>query len=233
MLQQVDCDLWVAEQPLKFMGLPVGTRMTVVRLEDNFLLLISPIHITPEIRQQLNDLGTVKYLAAPNLFHYLYLAQCQQIYSQSQVLAPPGLETKQPNLKIDKIFTQDDIQFGSQLEYTLFAGFQALIVSQIKTVNEIVFYHPSTKTLIITDSAFNFDNTFPWVTQLAARVIGSYQNLKPSWLEKIAVQDKQQAQKSIDKILSWDFERVIMGHGTIVETNAKRELTAGYQWLVS
>lgn len=233
MLQQVDRDLWVAEQPLTFMGLPVGTRMTVIRLEDNSLLLISPIHLTPEIRQQLKKIGTVKYLIAPNLFHYLYLAQCQQIYTQSQVLAPPGLATKQPNLKIDKTFTQDDIEFGSQLEYTLFAGFQILIVSQIKTANEIVFYHPITKTLIITDSAFNFDNTFPWITQLTARVIGSYQNLKPSWLEKIAVQDKQQAQKSIDKILSWDFERVIMAHGTIVETNAKKELTAGYQWLIS
>ncbi|MEL6494901.1 MAG: DUF4336 domain-containing protein [Cyanobacteria bacterium J06623_7] len=233
MLREIDHNLWVVEQPLKFMGLPVGTRMTVIRLEDNSLLLISPIQITPELGEQLKDLGTVKYLAAPNLFHYLYLAQCQQMYPQSQVLAPPGLETKQPDLKIDKTFTRDDIKFGSQLEYTLFTGFQVLIVSQIKTVNEIVFYHPSTKTLIITDSAFNFDSTFPWITQLTARVIGSYQNLKPSWLEKIAVRDKQQTQKSIDKILSWDFERVIMGHGTIVETNAKAELTAGYQWLVS
>ena len=233
MLQQVDRNLWVAEQPLKFMGLPVGTRMTVIRLVDNFLLLISPIQITSEIKQQLDDLGTVKYLIAPNLFHYLYLADCQKTYPQALVLAPPGLKAKQSNLKINSTFTQDDIKFDSQLEYTLFEGFQVLIVSQIKTVNEIVFYHPSTKTLIITDSAFNFDRSFPLITQFTARIIGSYQQLKPSWLEKIAVKDKQKTKQSIEQILSWDFERVIMGHGKIVETNAKQQLATGYQWLVS
>ncbi len=233
MLQQIDSNLWVAEQPLKFMGLSVGTRMTVIRLADDSLLLISPIQITSEIKQQLDNLGTVEYLIAPNLFHYLYLAECQKTYPEAKVYAPSGLETKQPNLKINKTFAQDDIQFNSELEYTLFAGFQAFIVPKIKTVNEIVFYHPSTKTLIITDSAFNFDNTFPFVTQLAARVIGSYQNLKPSWLEKIAVRDKEKAKRSIDEIMAWDFERVIMGHGKIVETNAKQELASGYQWLVS
>ena len=232
MLQQIDRNLWVAEQPLRFLGLSVGTRMTVIRLVDRSLLLISPIQITSQIRQQLDDLGTVKYLIAPNLFHYLYLAKCKNIYPQALVLAPPGLQDKQPNLNIDLTFTQDNIHFDSQLEYTLFAGFQVLIVSQIKTVNEIVFYHPSTKTLIITDSAFNFDRSFPLITQFAARIIGSYQQLKPSWLEKIAVRDKQKARRSIERILNWDFERVIMGHGKIVETDAKRQLTIGYRWLV-
>ena len=233
MLQQIDNNLWVAEQSLKFLGLPVGTRMTVIRLKDNSLLLISPIAIDAEIKQELDRLGTVSYLIAPNLFHYLYLSQCQEIYPQAKVYVPPGLKAKQPDLKIDKTFTQDDIQFDSELEYTLFAGFQVLIVTQIKVVNEIVFYHPSTKTLIITDSAFNFDDSFPLVTQLAARIIDSYQTLKPSWLEKVAVKDKELVKQSIAKILTWDFNRVIMGHGKIVETNAKQELAAGYQWLVS
>ncbi|MGL6340664.1 MAG: DUF4336 domain-containing protein [Waterburya sp.] len=233
MLQHIDTNLWVAEQPLKFMGLSVGTRMTVLRLADNSLLLISPIQITAQIKQQLDNLGIVKYLIAPNLFHYLYLSECQKIYSKAQVIAPPDLKTKQPNLKIDKTFTQDEINFNSELEYRLLAGFQVLIITQIKKVNEIVFYHPSTKTLIITDSAFNFDDSYPWVTQFAARIINSYQTLKPSWLEKVAIQDKQLVKQSIDEILTWNFDRVIMGHGKIVETNAKQELAAGYQWLVS
>ncbi|HEY9770488.1 MAG TPA: hypothetical protein V6C71_18685 [Coleofasciculaceae cyanobacterium] len=62
MLRQIDDSLWVAEQPLKFLGLEVGTRMTVVRLFDRSLVLISPIKIDSKIQQQLNTLGTVKYL---------------------------------------------------------------------------------------------------------------------------------------------------------------------------
>ena len=211
-MQPVDNNIWVVEQPLKFMGLSVRTRMTVIRLIDNCLLLISPIHITKEIKQQLDSLGKVKYLIAPNLFHYLYLTESQKIYPKAEVVAPPQLEKKLPNLKIDRVFMQDEIDFNFELEYFLFKEFQVLIGTKIKTVNEIVFYHPSSKTLIITDSAFNFDDTFPLVTQLAARILGSYKILKPSWLEKIAIQDKQEAKKSIDKILAWDFTRVIRAY---------------------
>ncbi|MBE9045875.1 DUF4336 domain-containing protein [Pleurocapsales cyanobacterium LEGE 10410] len=103
MLRQIDRSLWVAQQPFKFLGLEVGTRMTVIKLSDNCLVLISPIEIDPETEKQLNALGTVRYLIAPNLFHYLYLDQCQQIYPQAQTIAPPGLIAKQPNLKKDKV----------------------------------------------------------------------------------------------------------------------------------
>lgn len=232
MLRQIDRHLWVAEQPLKFLGLEVGTRMTVIKLSNDSLVVISPIEIDSEIQEQLNTFGTVRYIIAPNLFHYLYFAQAQQIYPQAQTIAPPGLAAKQPDFKIDRVFTQDAVEFDSELEFFWFEGFRAFVPPKVKTVNEIVFYHPSSKTLIITDSAFNFDRSFPFVTQVAARVLGSYQELKPYLLDKIASHDKQKLKQSIDKILAWDFQRVIMAHGTIVEHEAKARLSAGYNWLL-
>lgn len=231
-LKPIDANLWTTEQPLRFLGLEVGTRMTVIRLEDNSLCLISPIQITTAIKEQLDRLGTVTYLIAPNLFHYLYLTQAQVIYPNAKIFAPPGIESKLPNLTIDQIFTKDEVDFISELEYTLLEGFQAFIINKIAVVNEVVFYHPSTKTLIITDSAFNFDDSFPLITQFAARLIGSYQTLKPSRLEKIAVQDKEKLTSAINKVVAWDFQRVIMGHGKIVDRDAKIQLTQGYNWLV-
>jgi hypothetical protein len=71
MLRQLAQDLWVAEQPLKYFGLEVGTRMTVVRLQGNQLMVISPITPQDTIIEQLNQLGTVRYLVAPNLYHHL------------------------------------------------------------------------------------------------------------------------------------------------------------------
>ena len=232
MLKQIDRHLWVAEQPLKFLGLEVGTKMTVIKLPNGSLVVISPIEIDSEIQQQLDSMGTVRYIIAPNLFHYLYLSQAQQIYPQAQTIAPPGLAAKQPDLKIDRVFTQDPIEFDSELEFVRFEGFRVFMPPQVKIINEIVFYHPASKTLIITDSAFNFDRSFPLVTQLAARVLGSYQELKPYLLDKIASHDKQKLKQSIDKILAWDFQRVIMAHGTIVEHEAKAQLSAGYHWLL-
>lgn len=233
MLKQVDRRLWVAEQPFKYLGLEVGTRMTVILQSDRSLLLISPIKINSDLKQQLDNLGTVKYIIAPNLFHHLYLEQSQQLYPQAKIIAPIGIETKQPNLEIALTFERDLIDFNDELEYIPFHGFQVFIPPKIAQMNEIVFFHPDSKTLIITDSAFNFDRNFSPITQLATRIIGSNRSLKPSWLEKIATQDKETTRKAMDKILAWDFQQVIMAHGNIVSENAKEKLIAGYQWLLS
>ncbi len=37
---------------------------------------------------------------------------------------------------------------------------------------------------------------------------------------------------TIERVLNWDFQRVIMAHGTIVETNAKQKLKEGYEWFL-
>jgi hypothetical protein len=232
-LKQITSNIWVKEQPLKYLGLEVGTRMTIIRLANEELALISPIKLDEQIITEINSLGTVKYIIAPNLFHYLYLQSCKNTYSSASLITPPDLAAKQPNIKSDLIFTRDVIDFNGELEYFLFAGYRIPSPSGVTVANEIVFYHPESKTLILTDAAFNLDNSFPFLTQFAARIIGCYQQLRPSILEKIATKDKEQITISVKKLLQWDFQRVIMAHGTIVENNAKQQLKKGYEWFLN
>jgi hypothetical protein len=49
MLREIDEGIWVAEQPLRYLGLSVGTRMTVVRLANRELAVISPIQASDVI----------------------------------------------------------------------------------------------------------------------------------------------------------------------------------------
>ena len=53
--------------------------------------------------------------------------------------------------------------------------------------------------------------------------------LEPSILEWIATTDKEQVKKSVEKILCWDFERVVVAHGRIVERNGKEKFKQGYE----
>lgn len=232
-LKLITSNIWVKEQPLKYCGLEVGTRMTIIRLANNQLALISPIKLNEQIITEINSLGTVRYIISPNLFHYLYLQSCKNIYPYACLITVPGLEAKQPNLTSDYILTKDIINFNSELEYFLFAGFQTFLPSGFTVANEIVFYHSESKTLILTDTVFNFDSSFPLVTQFASQIIGCYQKLRPSILEKIAIQDKKQITASVKRLLQWDFKRVIMAHGTVVENNAKQQLREGYEWFLS
>jgi hypothetical protein len=40
----------------------------------------------------------------------------------------------------------------------------------------------------------------------------------------MAVRDKAAFQRSVEALTKWDFDRIIVGHGEIVETDGKRRL---------
>lgn len=229
MLRQIDADIWVAEQPLQYFGLSVGTRMTAIRLANRDLAIISPIELDDATSTELDRLGIVRHIIAPNLYHYLFADNFKKHYPNATFWAAPGLDIKKPDLAIDRIIQGDASSLLDELEYVLFAGFRTLGLSGYDSVNECVFFHRASRTLILTDTAFHFDESYPAIVQLATKLLGGYKNLSPSLLERIATTDKQQVEKSVKKVLAWDFERVIMAHGSIIEHNGKQQFKQGYE----
>jgi len=232
MLRAIAPDLWVAEQPLKYFGLEVGTRMTVIRLNQDQLVIIAPIQLQDEMIDQVNQLGDVSDIIAPNLYHHLFLNQCKQRYPNATLWATSGLQDKCSDLLIDKILSNHTIQSFNGLEAAQVSGFNTFDIKGYMPLNEWVFFHPKSRTLIITDLAFHFDRQSSLSAQLMSRVLGGYQQLRPSLLEKIATTDKEQVRQSLQPILAWDFERVIMAHGSIIEQGGKRQFQQGYEWFL-
>jgi Domain of unknown function (DUF4336) len=231
-LREIDRDIWVAEQPLRYFGLSVGTRMTVVRLANQELVVISPIAVNDTLVQQLNELGAVKHIIAPNLYHYLFAANFKTLYPNALFWAAPGLTAKKPDLSIDHTIPTDGQMIWDGLESIFFAGFRTFGLRGFDALNESVFFHAASRTLILTDTAFHFEESFPPLTQFAARILGGYQSLSPSLLEWLATTDKEQVRKSVEQVLKWDFERVIMAHGSIVTQNAKEKFQKGYKQFI-
>ncbi len=244
MIKALDDNIWIAEQPLRYFGLEVGTRMTVVRLDSDALVVISPIEMSDRIKQQLDSIGPVEHIIAPNLYHYFYVTAFKQCYPTAKLWATSGLKEKRPSLPIDRVLAPDDSSLdsgprtdfksdfrsdlGSDLEGHLLDGYRTLGSGGIESLNEWVFFHAASRTLIMTDTAFHLDQSFPFVTRLAASVGGSYQRLGPSLIEQVATTDKTRVKASMEKILSWDFERVVVAHGSVVEHDGKAKLAAGY-----
>ena len=229
MLKEIDEDIWVADAPFKYFGLSVGTRMTVIRLNNRELAVISPIQIENETCLELNKLGTVSHIIAPNLYHYLFASAFKNLYPKALFWATSGLEVKKSELLIDRTINNNTDSFLNDLQCLLFDGFRTLGLSGVDSLNEWVFFHPQSRTLILTDTAFHFDNSFPLITQFAARVIGGYKSLSPSLLEKVATTEKAKVKLAVQKILDWDFGRVIMAHGSIIESQGKQKFKAGYE----
>ena len=227
MLRKIDSDIWVAEQPLRYFGLSIGTRMTVIRLANGELVVISPIQINETIVIQLEEIGTVRHIIAPNLYHYFFAADFKMHYANATFWAIPGLKLKKPDLAIDQVITSETSPWDG-IEYLFFDGFRTPSLKGFDVLNECVFFHGASRTLILTDTAIHFDESFPVITQFAARVLGGYKTLRPSLLERIATTEKDKVRGAAEKVLRWDFERVIMAHGAIVEQNGKEKFRNAY-----
>lgn len=233
MLREIDKNIWVCEQPLKFWGLEVGTRMTIIRLTNGELIVISPIKALETTIHQINELGNVTFIIAPNCYHHLFVLDFKSVYPNAKIWVAPGLESKRQDLPIDKVLSNGKVGNADEVEYLLVEGFKVFDLNGSSILNEIVFFHRESQTLILTDTAYHFDKSFSLKTQLAARLIRGYNRLTPSLLEKIATPEKEKVKHSIQKVFCWDFRRVIMAHGSIIENDAKIKLKEGYEWFLS
>ena len=99
--------------------------------------------------------------------------------------------------------------------------------------NEVVFFHRASRTLILCDLAFNFGPHAAAPTRLLMRLLRSYGRFGPSTLDPWLIRDRAAARASLERILSWDFDRVVVAHGDVLESGGREALREGYSWLLA
>jgi hypothetical protein len=199
--------------------------MTVIRLADGSLLLHSPVSLDPELRAALDARGSVRFAVAPNRVHHLYAGEVARAYPQARLWVGPGLEEKRPDLEINGVLDDEaPPEWRGQVEQTFFRG--------RPYENEVVFLHRASRTLILCDLAFNFGSQLPPATRLVARLLGSYRRFGPSRLDPLLIRDRGEARRSLERILAWDFDRVVLAHGDVFESGGRAALRDGYAWLL-
>lgn len=217
--------LWLAEHPLKAMGLPVGRRMTVVRLGDGGLWLHSVCRLTPGVRGWLESLGAVRFVVSPTRTHSRWMEDYRDAYPDALLIAPQGLAAHRPDLDFDR--TLGDVPDPAwaaeldQLEFPIRGEYR-----------EIVFLHRSTGTLILADLCFNMPAGRGLATGLAARLLGYHRRLGVSRLLRVLIADRAAAAQAARRILAWEFDRVVVGHGDVVESGGHADLERAFGWLL-
>ncbi|HYH99515.1 hypothetical protein [Hyalangium sp.] len=224
MLRLVTEGLYVLEVPFRTAGLELGGRMTVIRLPGGGLWIHSPVRLDAATRAAVEALGPVRFLVAPNLMHHLSLKDWAAAYPEARVVALAGLRRKQPQLRID-------VELGDAPD----AGYSEVIMQQrmggIPRVEELVFLHRPSCTLLLTDLAFHIRDSPSWLTRTYLRLCGTYGKLAPTLLLKSLVKDRAALRSSLEGVLSWDFERVVVCHGEVLERGGKEALRSGFAWL--
>ena len=224
MLRSVATDLWVTERSQRFYGIEMGTRMSVVRLADGGIFVHSPVRLDATTRLDLDALGPLRAVVAPNKYHHLYVGDYVAAYPAAQIYAAPGLPEKRRDLTFHGVLSDDPPPlWAGQIDQIVFRALPA--------INDVVFCHRASRTLIVTDLVFNMQRAASFSSWLLFRLDSAYQRFGPSRLWRLLTRDRTAARAAIDRILSWDFDRVIMAHGDVLETGGHAAIGAAFDWL--
>lgn len=217
-LRSIGEGVWSAESVITMgPGIRFPIRMVVIRQSDDGLWVWSPIEIDDGLAAEMESLGPVRHLVAPNLYHHMHMSAAALRYPEAKVWTPEGLEKKQPNLRID-----------GRLDQTLDWGgeFETVAVRGADGISEFVFFHHPSRTLLLTDLVFNMDDQATGMTRFVLWVFGSLGRLARSRMWNLMIKDRKAFGASVARILELDFERAIPSHGAIIEADAKAALTA-------
>jgi uncharacterized protein DUF4336 len=219
-------ELWVVETPLRVFGLECGRRMTVVRLAGGGLWLHSPAPLTNELRASLDALGGPRFVVAASAIHgHRFMEQYRDAYPAVELFAAPGLDRRRKDLAFDALLgSNPDPRWTDDLDQAVFLG---------GLITEVVFLHRDSRTLILGD-LLQLIRPGPRMTlasRLAWRLEGVYKSLGSPRSLRITTRNRLAARSSLARILEWDFDRIILGHGEMVETGGRAAFESAMSWV--
>ena len=229
MLKQFGRELWTADGPdVVVAGFHYPTRMAVIRLSDGDLFVCSPIRLTDSLRAEVDALGPVRHLVAPNSLHHLFLPEWKSAYPGAKVYAAPGLRKKRQDIVFDAdLGDAPSPDWATEIDQVLMQG------NLITT--EVVFFHVKSGTVLFTDllqqiPAGSFSGWRALVAKLDLMV-----GAEPSVPRKfrLAFTNRRAARVALQRIFAWPAEKVLMAHGTPVEQDARAFLRRAFGWLAA
>ncbi|NHK26677.1 DUF4336 domain-containing protein [Parvularcula flava] len=226
-MQQFADSLWLADGgTVEVFGFAYPTRMAVIRLADGGVFIWSPIELTDALREQVEALGPVRYIVAPNTLHHLYLGDWKAAFPDAELIGAPGLPEKRDDLTFDDILSdQPNAGWAGEIDQCPIMG--------NKITTEVVFFHRSSGTVLFTDLLQQYPKG--WFSGWRALVakLDLMMEPEPSVPRKfrLAFTDKPAAHASLEKVLNWPAEKIVMAHGTPVVQDARGYLRRAFAWL--
>lgn len=226
-LQPFGEDLYVLDGPtISFLGLPLPTRMALAKLRDGSIWVWSPVELTPEIENAVSGLGEVRHIIAPNKFHNMSVAQWSDRWPEARVHGAPGLAKRKPDLRVDATLTEaPDSAWAEDFDQLIFTG--------SAFVEEAVFFHRPTRTALLTDLVMRLEpEDVSGVSGLLARILGIVGEGGRAPLElRLSFIRRALARSHRDRLLAWEPERLLISHGTCLESGATETLSRALAWI--
>ena len=226
-LRKIDEGIWSCDRSFSTLGVRSSLRMLVIRLRSNELFLHAPVALNDGLKQELSDIGHVRHVVAPNMAHHLFITPYAAAFPDATLWGAPGLAEKKPKLPLQRVLGDaSDPAWSDEIDQ--------LAVKGIPQTNEIVFLHRASGSLILTDLAVHFPHSQQanWWTRTMLKLQKVYDcPPRPSAFMKRLTKDESALRASVDRMLAWDFDRLVLTHGDIVDPGGREALRSAFEYL--
>ena len=208
---------------------PFTTRMTIIQLASGELFLHSPIAFDAALARRLQSLGRVRHLISPNRGHYAHIGEWARAFPEAIAWASPGVRARARARRVDVQFQRDltmrpPPDWRDEIDQTILPG---------AALDEVVFFHRQSKTLIVADTIMNFEpERLRQPYRLIARLAGICSpegGISPD-LRMAFWPKKRDVRGSYEQILSWQPQRIILSHGRCFDANGGMAVRRAFRW---
>jgi len=216
--RRIHDDVWTFHLDLNLLGVvPMGRRMAAVRRPGAGWALLSPVLLDDASRKQLTDAGPVEALIVPTAIHNTWVPESCVVFAAATAYLARGARRRDlPPERCRKL--------PQELPHEWTTTIEPLPLDGMPRINEVVFLHRPSRTLIVADLCFNFDRRYPASTRALYWLFGASSGLRFSRLFRSMIRDRPAFLRSLDRILGLDFDRLVVCHGSVVETGAREAL---------
>ena len=219
-LKPIAENIWIVDGDLIEMDavltkLPFSTRMTVIKLANGQLWCHSPIQPNQALFDQLDALGPVAHLVSPNKIHYAYIADWKKRYPKAITSFDEKLTDKAPQAWEDQI--------------------NQLVFKGSAYIEEVVFFHKDSQTLILTDLIENFE-TEHFASPLRSKAyklvrVAAPDGQTPIDYRMTFIGHQKEAKECLEQMLAWQPEKIILAHGSCFLENGTAKLRRALRWI--
>lgn len=218
--RQLADDVVVMSFPLRFFGIDFGRNVTLLRLGDGRVVIHSTAPFTEKDVAAIRAFGEPAWLVDATLLHDTFAKEGSAALPNLVYLAPSGFTevTEVATLPLET----PPADWADEIQVLKIEGTRK---------NEHVLFHVRSRTLVVADLFFSFPaETRGWPRFFARRIMGLPPSLfGVSRFFRMLISDKDAFERSLRRMLEWDFERVVVAHREPLETGAKMavEVAAG------
>jgi hypothetical protein len=199
--------------------------MTVIKLQTGEILVHSPCAFDDSLTAEVAQLGRVCAIIAPGNLHWLHVRSCQQAFPGAATYICPGVEKRANGLSFDFVLGDEGPSLWSdELSQVALRG--------TRLMREVAFFHRASRTLILVDLIENFTAATPGTNlllRIGFRALGMWNRPCPAPEYRLAWGDKASVREGMERILAWDFERVVLSHGDIITRDARQVVAQAWR----